>query len=144
FTNRAILTDEVLRGLLGSPSPSAMEQAIAGIRRWESIGYLGIPLLLLLRTVLAPLLVQLVLLLGNRRAPFGLVLRGALLGHLALWAGTVVQALWLASLPAGAIRPEVLGSAPGSIGSLLPELAAGPELQLLLDQVTVFDLGWIV
>lgn len=147
FTNRIVMTDEVYAVLVAGTggSPSQVDALISGFRRWETLGYFFIPLLLALRIGLAALLVQLILLLTGREIRLARLFRGALIAHMAVWAGTVVQAAWLAAIPRGALTPETMGRLPGSLAAAIPaleELRFG--LPLLFQQVTVFDFGWIV
>jgi len=147
FTNRMVLTDAAYQALLpdGGGSPSQLEQTIAAIRRWESVGLLFSPLVLLTRVGFHALLVQLAFLLQGIQLPFSRVFRGALWAACVTWLGTAMQAIWLASLPPGALSPELLGSMPGGLTTLFPTLhAASDGLVLLFQQVTVFDLGWIL
>jgi len=147
FTNRMVLTDAAYQALLSDRggSPSQLEQTIAAIRRWESLGILFSPLVLLTRVAFHALLVQLAFLLQATHLPFSRVFRGALWAACVTWLGTAMQAIWLASLPPGALSPELLGSMPGGLTTLFPTLNAAPdELVLLFQQITVFDLGWIL
>jgi len=147
FTNRMVLTDAAYRALLpdGGGSPSQLEQTIAAMRRWESLGLLISPLVLLTRVAFHALLVQLAFLLQGTQLPFSRVFRGALWAASVTWLGSAMQAIWLASLPPGALSPEQLGAMPGGLTTLLPALnAVNDELVLLFQQITVFDLGWVM
>ena len=147
FTNRFVLTDAAYRALLpeGGGSPSQLEQTIAAMRRWESLGLLIAPLVLLTRVAFNALLVQLAFLLQGIQLPFSRVFRGALWAASVTWVGSAMQAVWLASLPPGALNPEMLGAMPGGLTTLLPALNTVPAgLVLLFHQITVFDLGWVL
>jgi len=147
FTNRMVLTDAAYRALLpdGGASPSQVEQTIAAMRRWESLGLLISPLVLLARVAFHALLVQLAFLLQGTQLRFSLVFRGAIWAAWMTWLGSAMQAIWLASLPPAALSTEQLGAMPGGLTTLIPALNAGPDgLVLLFRQITVFDLGWIL
>lgn len=140
--NRIVLNDDVLRSLFLETGRG--DDLLAATRRWEIVSYLTIPILLAIRIGTAALLVQLILL-GLRTVPaFGRIFRAGLWAQGALILGTVIQAGWLASLPDGAIGPEILTSIPGSFGAILPALGENPSpLLQLVHRISVFDLGWM-
>lgn len=140
--NRVVLSDQVLQTLL-SPGGGG-EGMLRAARRWEVIGYLASPILLGIRVSFAALLLQLFLLGLGVRPPFRRIFRAGLWAQVAILVGTLIQAVWLASLPEGMLGPATLAATPGSFGSILPPLGPNPgALMQLLHRTSVFDLGWI-
>ncbi len=147
YMNRVVLTDQVYAVLLGDAPGGALqlEERIRLLRRWETLGVLSAPLLVLVRSTVQALLVQLAFLLQGVHARLATCFRGAIWAGWATWLGHAMQAAWLSTLPPGSITPERLGDAPGSLTTLFPALATSPSpLALLWQQLSVFDLGWIL
>jgi hypothetical protein len=141
--NTWVLTDDVYRALLGGANARS-DALIAMTRGWELLGYGLGPVVLFGRVAGASLLVQLVLLLLGRRLALARIFRAGLWAQTSLLAGTLAQLVLLASTPAAGRTPERLRDVPGTALTLLPDPeSVGPGLTLLLERLTVFDIGWI-
>jgi hypothetical protein len=98
----------------------------------------------MIRIGVATLLVQLVLLSLRTTPPLALIFRAGIWAQGALLLGSLIQTVWLASLPDGAIGSIAVSVMPGSFGTVLPSPGQNPSPFLqLIHQTTIFDLGWI-
>jgi hypothetical protein len=141
--NTWVLTDDVYRSLLGGPT-ARNDALITMTRGWELIGYALSPALLFARVGGAALMVQLGLLLMGRRLPLARIFRAGVWAQTSLLTGALAQLTLLASTPAAGRTAERLRDLPGNTLALTPDPGAlSPGLALLLERVTVFDLGWI-
>ena len=145
YLNAEILTDDVYRSLLAGQGSGAQIDALLSVaRRWEFVGYALGPLALFALIGIMALLVQLALVLLGLRLPLAQVFCAGTLAQYALLLGTLAQVLALATLPEGARTAEQLQTIPGAIGGLFSAASnLGPGLALLLERVTLFDLGWV-
>ena len=141
--NTWILTDDVYRAFLGGATPRT-DALIEMSRRWELVGYGLGPIVFFFRITGVALLVHLVLLLLGVRPGFARIFRAGLWAQASLLMGTLAQLVLLATTPEAGRTPERLRALPGTALDFLPDPGSvGPGLALLLEQVTVFDLGWI-
>ncbi len=145
YLNSQILTDDVYGALFaGEGSGTQVDTLVDMTRRWEVAGYFLGPLALATRIAIMTLAVQLGLILIGLRLSFGHVFRAGTWAQFAVSLGTLARLLWLVSLPKAAITADQIARVPGSLATILcSECASRPNLGLLLERVTVFDLGWI-
>lgn len=144
YLNAWILTDQVYRSIWnGGSSPAQVEALLDTTRHWERIGYVVGPLALLVRIGLTALLVQLSLLLLGPRARLSHVFRAGMWAQLSLVLATASRALWLTLLPPAARTAEVVQTSPFSLSALLESVSLGPDWELLLGRLSLFDIGWV-
>jgi len=144
--NELVMTDDVLRSLTRMRMPEAeVEGYLAMIRRGEILGYLLVPPGLLVRTGLLALCVQLALLPFVPNPPFRWIFRASLWAEVVLLLQSALHTLRLALLAPTEIHPQLLGTRPAALSSLLPSgiPAEGPA-HLLFQQVGLFDVAWIL
>jgi hypothetical protein len=141
--NTWVLTDDVYRALLGGAT-ARNDALIAMSRGWEHIGYGVGPLLLFVRVAGAALLVQLGLLLMGRRLALARIFRASLWAQTSLLVGALAQVALLASTPAAGRSSARLRDLPGTaLGFVTDPGGLSPGAALLLERLTVFDIGWI-
>jgi hypothetical protein len=140
--NTWVLTDDVYRAFLGGAT-ARNDALIAMSRGWELIGYALGPVVLLGRIAGAALLVQLGLLLLGRRLALARIFRAGLWAQTSLLVGSLARLVHLAATPVAGRTPARLRDAPGAALALLTDPGAlSPEVVLLLERLTVFDVGW--
>lgn len=146
FLNHRVLTPELYQSVMADQAPSAqIDEFIVLTQKWQLWSYVLSPVVLALRVSVVALLVQLVLLLFPVEVPFGRVFRAALIAYSALLIGIAFHTYWLSSLPTSEINAATLELVPGSLATLLPELARErPAFAYLLNVVTLFDIAWCV
>jgi hypothetical protein len=141
--NTWVLTDDVYRAFLGGAT--ARNEALIDMSRgWELIGYGLGPMVLFCRVAGVALLVHLILLLLGLRPGLARVFRAGLWAQLSLLVGSLAQMVLLATTPTAGRTPDLLRVLPWTAMGLFPDPGSvGPALALLLERITVFDLGWI-
>lgn len=144
-TNVVVLTDDVYRAILtGQGMASELDGLLSLSRSWAVIGYIATPFTLAITVGFVALLVQLALLGFRIRVSLSRAFLAALWAQTALTLGRWVRTLWLGALPEAARTGERIGRMPGSVSWLSTDLGSiPPGLSTLLEQVSVYQLGWI-